>query len=63
MTDRARITHSDFQRATRAAASAMSGKPARIIFRLEQAEIEIILGEGTTATPLPSADRGGWEDA
>ena len=47
MTAPARITEADFKRATAAAtkACAASGKPARIIFRLEPREIEIIVGE------------------
>lgn len=61
MTAAARITEADFKRATVAAAKASteSGKPSRVIFRLEQREIEIIVGE-SGGDPAP--DAGKWND-
>lgn len=57
----ARITHQDFARATAAAtkAAGASGVPARIIFRLEKREIEIIVGESGETIP---SDPNEWDD-
>jgi hypothetical protein len=46
MTGKARFTQGDYKRATMAAVdiSNRTGKPARVIFRLEKGEIEIIVG-------------------
>ncbi len=54
MTVAARISQADMERATMSAAKAVSasGLSARIIYRLEQREIEVIIGE-TEAVPAP----------
>ena len=55
MTVAARITQADIDRATKAVASA-GFERARIIMRLEKAEIEIIIGESPEpeAAPAPA---------
>lgn len=61
MTSPARITHADFERAALAAAAAAKrlGTVARVIYRLEQREIEIILG-GTD--PQLAREPNEWDD-
>jgi len=62
MTAPARITSADYERATKAATAAVekSGTPARIIFRLEAREIEIIVGE--SGEVIPPSPEGEWND-
>lgn len=63
MTAPARITQADFERATRAAegAALRCGMTARVIFRLEPREIEIIVGESGVASG-PANDAEEWTD-
>jgi len=62
MTAPARITQADMERATMAAAKAWKayGVPARVIMRLKNDEIEVIVGEADeSATP---AEPNEWDD-
>ncbi len=56
MTAPARISQADMERATKAVAAAKLDR-ARIVFDLQAARIEIVLGEGTQA---PTGDN--WND-
>jgi hypothetical protein len=64
MTSPARITHEDFERSALAAAAAAErlGSVARLIYRLEEREIEIVLDEALSTAPTAIANRGGWEE-
>jgi hypothetical protein len=51
----ARISQADMERAVKAAARA---ERARVIFRLDRGEIEVIIGESLADTPTDD----GWSD-
>lgn len=58
MTERARLTQADMERALKAAVKAAGGNRVRVVFKLETQEIEVFIGEQVRADPPPE----GWGD-
>lgn len=58
MTERARVTQADMERALKAAVKAAEGDCVRVVFKLDTHEIEVFIGEQARAHPAPE----GWED-
>ena len=58
MTAPARFTQADMERAVKAATKAAGGERARVVFRLDRREIEVIIGESVQDEPAPDT----WSD-
>lgn len=58
MTAAARFTQADMERAVKTAKKVAGGERARVVFRLDNREIEFIIGESVQEQPAPDV----WSD-
>ncbi|MAH32232.1 MAG: hypothetical protein CMG78_09375 [Marinobacter sp.] len=58
MTAAARFTQADMERAVKTAKKVAGSERARVVFRLDNREIEFIIGESTQDQPAPET----WSD-